>query len=51
MSLPRSVVNIRLKLNKPNPSIGIFEEDTKLFIAGVRRDIFVWNWEKEELLR
>lgn len=51
LSLPRSVVNIRTKLNKSNPSIGIFEDEKKFFIAGVRRDIFVWDWQKEQLLR
>ena len=49
LNLPRSVVNIRTRLNESNP--GILVEDPKLFIAGVRKDIFVWDWEKERMLR
>ena len=49
LNLPRSVVNIRIRLNQSNP--GILVEEPKVFIAGVRRDIFVWDWEKERLLR
>ena len=49
LNLPRSVVNIRVKLNESNP--GILVDEPKLFIAGIRKDIFVWNWEKEQMLR
>ena len=49
LNLPRSVVNIRIRLNQSNP--GILVEEPKVFIAGVRRDIFVWDWENERLLR
>ena len=49
LSLPRSVVNIRIKLNQSNPCILVPEY--KYLIAGVRRDIFVWDWNKAQLLR
>ena len=49
LNLPRSVVNIRIRLNQSNP--GILVEEPKVFIAGVRRDIFVWDWQNERLLR
>ena len=49
LRLPRSVVNIRIKLNQSNPCILIPRKN--YMIAGVRRDIFVWDWNKDYLLR
>ncbi len=49
LSLPRSVVNIRIKLNQSNPVVIIAESN--LAIAGVRRDIFVWNLTSEKMVR
>ena len=49
LKLPRSVVNIRIKLNQSNPCIMV--PSMGYLIAGVRRDVFVWNWDKEQLLR
>ena len=49
LNLPRSVVNIRIKLNLSNSCILI--PGNQYLVAGVRRDIFVWNWNKEQLLR
>ena len=49
LKLPRSVVNIRIKLNQSNPCIMV--PSVGYLIAGVRRDVFVWNWDKEQLLR
>ena len=47
--LPRSVKNARLRLNDTNACV--VEPTRGLAIAGVRRDIFVWSLEKQELLR
>ena len=47
--LPRSVKNARMRLNDTNACV--VEPTRGLAIAGVRRDIFVWSLEKQELLR
>ena len=49
LRLPRSVVNIRIKLNQSNPCIMV--PKVNYLIAGVRRDVFVWDWTKEQLIR
>ena len=49
MLLPRSVKNARMRLNDTNACV--VEPTRGLAIAGVRRDIFVWSLEKQELLR
>ena len=49
LKLPRSVVNIRIKLNQSNPCIMV--PKVNYLIAGVRRDVFVWDWTKEQLIR
>ena len=47
--LPRSVKNARMRLNDTNACV--VEPTRGIAIAGVRRDIFVWSLEKQELLR
>ena len=47
--LPRSVKNARFRLNDTNACV--VEPTRGLAIAGVRRDIFVWSLDKQELLR
>ena len=61
LKLPRGVTNIRIKLNHANPCcIGwrshrmsgkTSGHGTILLMAGIRRDIFVWDMNKEEMLR
>ena len=47
--LPRSVKNARFRLNDTNACV--VEPTRGIAIAGVRRDIFVWSLDKQELLR
>ena len=48
--LPRSVRNIRVKLNQSNPCL--LDRKQALVVAGVRRDVFVWGLKDGgELLR
>ena len=61
LKLPRGVTNIRIKLNHANPCcIGwrshrmsgkTSGHGSILVMAGIRRDIFVWDLNKEEMLR
>ena len=59
LKLPRGVCNIRIRLNTANPcSIGWRSKSmvgqgrgSILVMAGIRRDIFVWDLNKEEILR
>ena len=60
LKFPRGVTNIRIKLNHANPcSIGWRSQHmggkggkgSILVMAGIRRDIFVWDLNKEEMLR
>ena len=60
LKFPRGVTNIRIKLNHANPcSIGWRShhmgskggKGSILVMAGIRRDIFVWDLNKEEMLR
>eukprot|EP00095_Tigriopus_kingsejongensis_P002553 maker-scaffold309_size213625-snap-gene-0.21 protein:Tk02553 transcript:maker-scaffold309_size213625-snap-gene-0.21-mRNA-1 annotation:"glutamate ionotropic kainate 1" len=49
LNLPRSIRNVRVKLNQSNPSV--VDAKNWFLIAGVRRDIFIWNIKQEMLLR
>ena len=59
LRLPRGVANIRIKLNHANPctigwrskQMGRKGRGGILVMAGIRRDIFVWDLHKEEILR
>ena len=59
LRLPRSVNNIRTKLNQSNPVVigwrnnqmGRSQNSALMLVAGIRRDIFVWDVTKELPLR
>ena len=59
LKLPRGITNIRIKLNHANPctigwrstQMGKKGQGSILVMAGIRRDIFVWDLNKEDILR
>ena len=59
LRLTRSVNNIRTKLNQTNPAVLAWRRDqmgrdshaSLMLMAGIRRDVFVWDVTKELPLR
>ena len=59
LKLPRGVTNIRIKLNHANPCVVGWRSNQMgrngyggiLVMAGIRKDIFVWDVDKENILR
>ncbi len=49
--LPRSVRNIRVRPGGGGSNPAVVDLTRVLLVAGVRRDIFVWNLRTKQLLR